>query len=178
MKKIILYIAQSIDGFIAEEDGKIDFLLNTDIDANAENKEDYSYSKLMKDIDTILMGRKTYSQISEELSPNDWPYNEKETIILTSKTIQNKKDIKFLNTDAIKLVNDLKIKKGKGIWILGGASVVNPLIENNLIDEYRITTIPIILGKGIYLFNQINKLKLKVETTEIINGLVYTVYTK
>ncbi|KRL56014.1 hypothetical protein FC70_GL000600 [Paucilactobacillus oligofermentans DSM 15707 = LMG 22743] len=70
-------------------------------------------------------------------------------------------------------------KSGKDIWLIGGASIITPLIKNNLIDEYQITLIPVILGKGIRLFENldINEVRaLKLTDTHTVGDMVYLTY--
>lgn len=77
------------------------------------------------------------------------------------------------------LIERLKQEKGKNIWICGGANLVNQCLKNDLIDEYQITTVPVILGNGTRLFEKNGK-KIKLELKEIKeeNGLVIGRYTK
>ena len=88
-------------------------------------------------------------------------------------------NIKYVNINIKELINRLQQEKGKNIWICGGANLVNQCIKENLIDEYQITTVPVILGNGIRLFEENNK-KIRLELKEIKeeNGLIMGIYAK
>jgi dihydrofolate reductase len=173
MRKIILYIAVSIDGYIAGPDGEIDWLHSID---NPDNN-DFGYAKFYKSIDTTIMGNSTYKQI---LSFGvDFPYPEKTNYVFTKNNSESDTDdVKFVNSDFEKFVIDLKNSSGKNIWLIGGGKTNSFFLNNNFIDEIILTTIPIILGKGILLFDgkvkpydiEINRLK------NYKNGIVQTVF--
>lgn len=172
-RKVILYIATSLDGFIADENGNIDWLNSVDI-----VEEDNSYDSFIKTIDTVILGRKTYDQVTKELAKDSYPYENQISYVMTSKTEKNIDNIIFTNENIIELVNKLKSEKGKDIWIIGGANTIEALVIENLIDEYQICMLPIILGKGIRLFKELEKpLQLKTESVNMVNGMIYSKYT-
>jgi Dihydrofolate reductase len=80
-RKVILFIAETLDGYIAEENGNIDYLIDNDF-TSGETK-DREYEKLVKHVDTVVMGRKTYDQVANKLSPNNYPYDSFENYIMT-----------------------------------------------------------------------------------------------
>ena len=172
-RKVKLFIAMSLDGFIAKLDGSVDWLQGED-----ESYEGFSsYEKFIKEIDTIIMGNKTYQQIINELSTENWPYEGLTSYVLTHQKQVSKKEIHFINEPLIELLNSLLNKTGKDIWICGGASIVNQMIKLNLIDQYHITIVPIILGQGIPLFNNDNHTqKLRLIDSQNYNGLVECIY--
>lgn len=155
MAKIFLYIATSLDGYIADINGNIDWLTKF----NFNNEIQIFYDKFYSNISTVIMGNKTYQQIINELSPNFWPYEEKDTFVFTTNITKNnnKNNIFFLNKDIIKEVNKIKQNSKKDIWVVGGSEIVNFLLKENLIDEIIITIIPTLLGNGIPLFKSNNK---------------------
>lgn len=145
MRKIKLYIACSVDGYIATKTGDISFLDNVAVD-----HEDYGYSEFIKTIDTVIMGRKTYDKIQSFAIP--FPY-QKETVYVFSKTMTGKNDdVIFVNQDVLSFVQTLKKQPGKDIFFVGGASLFKIFNELDLIDEMVISIMPIILGDGIPLF--------------------------
>lgn len=159
MRKVILYITMSLDGFIASKDGKVDWLHGQNVDE--ENID--TYSSFIKDVDTVIMGWNTYYQIKNELSPDNWVYDSLTSYIILDST----NNINFVQ------------KNGKSIWICGGAKIIQPLIQDNLIDEYYISVIPTILGDGIRLFAPgSNELKLKLKSTQSYNGITELIYTR
>ena len=175
-RKVILYIATSIDGFIADSAGGIEWL---SIAETLELEKDETYNEFYKKIDTVIMGRTTYDQVVNELSPDFYPYENKVNYVLTNREGDDRANVNFSSENIIDLVERVKNENGKATWIVGGNSVIMPLVENNLIDEYRIATVPVILGKGIPLFNTFNKsLFLKLKESHSINNICYHTYTK
>lgn len=125
------------------------------------------------------MGWNTYDQIVNELSKDQWIYEDFMTYVITHKDIDDLNNIRFTGKNPVDLINELKTKEGKDIWICGGAALVNQLVENNIIDVYYITVIPTILGSGIRLFEQgKQEILLKLVETQAYNGMVDLVYTK
>lgn len=173
-RKIILYIAASLDGYIAEADGSIDFLTG---DTSSEVEAFDSYTQLLERIDTVVLGRTTYDQLVNELSPDQYPYEDKISYIITHRPKAGTDQLIFTEEQPEQLIQRLKQEEGKDIWIVGGSQIIAPLIANNLIDEYVITTIPIILGKGIPLFSETDTaIKLKIVDSQIEHGLITSFY--
>jgi dihydrofolate reductase len=118
MKKVTLYIAASLDGFIARTDGSLDWLPVPD-----EGEEDYGYEAFFKTVDTVVMGRKTYEQVPT-LGP--WPY-EGRTCVVFSGTRGGQRDerVEFVDGDIAACVRELRAEPGEGvIWVVGGAEIV------------------------------------------------------
>lgn len=175
MRKVILYIAMSLDGYIADEKGGVQWLTGE----NAENEDMGSYPEFIKGIDTVILGWNTYHQIITELSPDNWVYSGMKTYVITHNSFEATEEIICYKEPLEYLINTLKAEEGKDIWICGGAAIVGQLIEKNLIDRYYITVIPTLLGGGIELFNKNHEeLKLKLISTETFNGMVDLVYER
>ncbi len=175
VKKVSLFIAMSLDGYIADSKGGVSWLTGQGDDS--ENID--SYSEFVKDIDTILMGRNTYHQLITELSPDVWVYDDFITYVITHEENVSSDKIIFANENPGDLIKKLKEQGGKGIWVCGGADIVQQLVNENLIDIYYITVIPTILGSGIRLFeNGKNEIKLKLLHTQNYNGMIDLIYTR
>ena len=175
MRKIILYIAMSLDGYIANKNGSVDWLAGQD----EETKNEDTYSEFIKDIDTVVMGWNTYAQIRRELSPEKWPYENLTSYIVTHRNEDSTEKIKFVREDPCELSVYLKETPGKNIWICGGRCIIQPLIRKNLIDEYHISVIPTILGDGIPLFGKREKvIQLRLKHTKVYNGITELVYIR
>lgn len=175
MRKINLFIAMSLDGYIADKNGKVDWL-----NGQGDNDENIdSYSDFVKDIDTVVMGWNTYHQISTELSPDKWVYDDFLTYVITHHNQSSSDKIRFVNKNPVKLVNELKKEVGKDIWICGGADVIGQLVREDMIDCYYITVIPTILGSGIRLFgNTSQEIQLRLLRTQSYNGMIDLIYTR
>lgn len=175
MRKVVLYIAMSLDGFIADKKGKVDWLAGQDKDS----QEMGSYPEFSKTVDTVVLGYSTYHQIITELSPDNWVYSGMKSHVLTHRKLNSTDEIEFTSEDLGSLITRLKQKDGKDIWICGGASIVNQFIKLDMIDKYQITVIPTILGNGIRLFNSDNaEIKLKLVSTMSYNGMTDLVYER
>ena len=154
MSSIVLYLAVSIDGFIADKNGKVDWLKGESEDV----QDDTSYEDFYQTIDTILMGYHTYNQIVTELSPNKWVYSEKMTYVLTHKKQQSPLEcIQFIQEPLESLLQRLKQNSSQDIWICGGAEIAQQCLEKNFIDKLHLTVIPTLLGQGIRLFGALDK---------------------
>lgn len=165
MRKIKLFIASSLDGFIADKDGKVDWLF-TD--------SDYGYSEFYDSIDTLLIGRKTYEQA---LSFGDWPYSGKKCYVFTSKNLTSDDNVIF-SKDPVAVANKLIAYSGKDIWLVGGTEIITELLNNGLVREVIISIHPVILGNGFPLFKDIFKrhnLEL-IESQSFKTGLVQLHY--
>lgn len=149
MRTTILYIAMSLDGFIADEANHVDWL---HVD-NPSYHGDYGYGVLMERVDTIVMGKRTYDHITTELSKDAWPYPNHITYVVSHHQQEDSEHIHFVNEDAANLIAGLKQQRGKDIWICGGANIAQALQKEQAIDEYQLTIMPLLLGKGIPLFH-------------------------
>ncbi|WP_294580042.1 dihydrofolate reductase family protein [uncultured Thomasclavelia sp.] len=175
MKKIILYIAMSLDGYIADHNGQVDWLQGQDDQVTMID----TYSPFIKNIDTIIMGYKTYHQIITQLAPDNWVYQQQTSYVITHRQLSSTDNIIFTSKSPSQIVFELKKQPGKDIWIYGGANIINQLMKDNLIDEYYITIIPTILGSGIRLFESIfNEIRLKLIHQQTYNGIIELIYTR
>ena len=175
MKNIHLFIAMSLDGYIADDKGGVDWVQGQGNDH--ENID--TYSEFIKNIDTILMGWNTYYQIVTELSIGEWIYNDMITYVITHRKKNPSKQIRFTNMNPVDLIKSLREENGKDIWICGGAHLVQQLINDDLIDYYYITIIPTLLGSGVRLFgDRGQEMKLRLINVRSYNGMTDLVYKR
>lgn len=147
MRKLILYIAASLDGYIATPEDGLDFLSLVE-----QEGQDYGYGSFIQTVDTVIVGRRTYDKV---LSMGvDFPHADKETYILTRTPKPSIDSVSFYTGDIKELVTQLKHAIGKNIFCDGGAQVVSLLLKEQLIDEIILSVIPVVLGKGIRLFQE------------------------
>jgi dihydrofolate reductase len=146
MRKVILYIATSIDNYIAKKDGSVDWLFSD---------QDYGYQKFERSVDTVIMGGTTYRQVLS--FGEEYPYAHKISYVITRDvSYQSTEDVKFIHHDVIDHIRELKEKPGKDIWLIGGSEINTIFLINDLIDELWIYQHPVILGEGIPLFQESN----------------------
>lgn len=173
MNKIILYIATSLDGFIADINGGVDWLPHPKDNAELEA---VGYKDLMERIDTILMGSRSYKQI---LGFGDWGWPDKHTYVFTSKNLETDKTyISMMHDSPLKFMAKFKDRKSdKDIWLLGGAQLAQSFAQEDLIDEIILTITPQTLGKGIPLGLIFNKFDLTAEKA-LTDGMIQKIYLR
>jgi dihydrofolate reductase len=148
MRKVLFSVASSLDNYIARQDGAVDWLL--------WNDEAASFMKeLWKKIDTVLWGRKTYEVALR--SGNPLSHKGVKNYVFSQTMKQSSvKNIALIDTDVAQFVRDLKTRKGKDIFLMGGGELAKSLFEAKLIDGLSLNIHPILLGQGVPLFRAIN----------------------
>jgi dihydrofolate reductase len=172
-RKVILYIASSLDGYIAKPNDDLGFLSIVQQDG-----EDYGYADFVKSVDTVILGRKTYDWVMTQVP--EFPHADKNSFIITRTARPNIGKINFYAGKLKDLISTLKAEQGKNIFIDGGAEIVNELLKENLIDEFIISVIPILVGNGTKLFKDgrpEQKLEL-VSTKHFDKGLIQLHYKR
>lgn len=145
MRKLVIYIASSVDGYIAAPNDDLSFLQRVE-----KEGEDYGYSEFIKTIDTIVLGRTTYEWVSKNVPGH---YGEKRTFVITHQEKPAEGNVTFYSGDLKELVQKLKEEDTeKHIFCDGGASIVNQLLKEDVVDELTVSLIPVLLGKGVRLF--------------------------
>lgn len=147
MRKLKVYIAMSLDGFIAREDDDISWLHAVD-----RPGEDYGYASFTSQIDTYIVGRKTYDVVVKMTGGQFPPAQQFETYVITSQDLPDQNGVKFYKGHPAGLAAELLSKEGKDIYCDGGGHVIQQLLQNNLVDELTISVIPVLLGRGKRLF--------------------------
>ena len=147
VRKIIIYIACSINGKIARPDGDVGWLESI---PNPDGL-DYGYAEFYESVDTTIQGHNTYRQLMSW--GIDFPYKEKKNYVITSnKKLVNTEFVEFITENHIGRISKLKKSEGGNIWLVGGGRVNSLLLEAGLIDEARIFVMPVIIPAGIDLF--------------------------
>lgn len=146
-RKVVLYISMSVDGFIATKDDDLSWLSIVE-----KEGEDYGYLAFNETVDTYIVGRKTY-EVVLKLTGGIFPQEDQhQCFIITRQEYIEHEKVTFYNGDIEELILKLKQAEGKNIYCDGGSEIVKLLMDKNLIDEYIISVIPVILGDGIRLF--------------------------
>jgi len=156
-RKLVLYIATSLDGYIATEDDSLEWLFKI------EGEGDNGYSEFLRTVDTILIGRRTYDWIIDKEKGN-FPYRDKNCYVFSKSLHEKNENVEFINSDIVEFTNKLKESEGENIWIVGGGNLLYFFIKERLVDEFIITIAPTLIGRGIPLFKEIDfemELKLK-----------------
>lgn len=171
--RITLHMVSSVDGFIAKKDNSISwFEASSQYDKGVDGQNPEQF---LKTIDCYIMGSRTY-ELALELSTNyGWPYGDTPTIVLSNRILPNERpNVEFYAGDLNKLVADKLAPIYKTVWVVGGSSLAKDFIQHKLVNEIRVSILPIILGEGLLYFDHIRmeqKLHLK-DTTAYKNGMV------
>ncbi len=170
-RKTIVFIAASLDGFIAGPDDNLTFL-----DLVAKEGEDYGYADFMRNVDTVMVGRKTYDWVMKQVA--EFPHADIESYVITRTEKPALGKTAFYTGNPVTLVKELVQKEGKNIFIDGGAELVNSLLKEKLVDEIYLSVIPVILGDGIRLFHTGNPMQVStlVSAKQFSTGLVQLHY--
>jgi dihydrofolate reductase len=142
--KVILYIAMSLDGYIARPDGAVDWL------DDVEGEGDNGYGEFYSQVGTVIMGRKTYEEVLK--LTDEFPYAGKNCYVLTRQPLESTSYVTFTDEDTETLVSRLKKVSDGYVWLVGGGQLVRQFLEKKLIDEMELYIIPKTIGEGIPLF--------------------------
>ena len=146
-RKLVLFIAASLDGYIATEDDSLEWLFKV------EGEGDNGYSEFFDTVDTILMGRRTYDWIIEKEKGN-FPYKNKKCYVFSRSEKGKNENVEFIDQDVVEFTNEIKRQDGGNIWLVGGGVLLDSFMKVKLVDEFIITIAPILLGRGIPLFRK------------------------
>jgi dihydrofolate reductase len=142
MKRCSVFIATSVDGFIARENGAIDWLSIVE-----RPDEDYGYAKFFDSVDTLVIGRKTYETA---LGFEAWPYANKRVIVMTHQARKPKFNEELFSGDPKALA--LRLAESKRVYVDGG-SVIRQFLAAKLVTDMTLSIVPVLLGSGIRLFD-------------------------
>ena len=146
-RKVIVYIACSVDGYIAGPNDDLGFLSMVE-----QEGEDYGYAAFIQNIDTMIVGRKTYDKV--QAMGQEYPPAGKKLYVITRSPRPDAGAVKFYTGGPEALVRQLKQEPGRHIYCDGGAEIVNQLLKYNLVDDLIISVIPILLANGTQLFSR------------------------
>lgn len=144
MRRVIFYVAASLDGYLARRDGELDWLpLPTDA-------EDYGYAALLARVDTLMMGRKTYD-VTRGFGA--WPYPAHRTVVFSRATVGLiAPGVEFSSDDPVAMIRQLRATEGRDLWLVGGGELARICLEGRVVDEIILTLIPVLLGDGLPVF--------------------------
>lgn len=172
MKEIVFYAATSADNRISDKENSVKWLdeVNADLaNCNDDHPIKQSYPHFYEDVDMVVMGSKTYDEVSEMDFP--YPYGDKPNYVVTNKK-HAYNDLLVSNFITYKeLVEILNTTDCKKIWICGGANLFNQLLDDKLVTRIILTQIPVILGHGARLFDNVNEVKL--DLVRVTDALPY-----
>lgn len=152
--KVSVFVATSIDGFIARKDGSLDWLDNAS--QQVQKNEDCGFNAFLSSVDAVIMGRKTFEFVRDS---GQWPYRDKRLIVLsggsTSIPESRKNDVTISHEAPKELLKRLSKDGVQHVYVDGGKTI-NGFLKEQLIDEIVVTIMPISIGQGIALFDHGN----------------------
>lgn len=173
--RVSVYIATSLDGFIARTDGNIDWLTDPAYEVPGE---DFGYQSFMQTVDVLVMGRNTFEKV---LTFDEWPYGDTKVIVLSHA--QNLLPDKLTNRVEVLALPPTELVKylferGYRHTYLDGGLTIRAFLRANLVDELTITRIPVLLGQGLPLFGELtgDVALHHISTSSFPNGFVQSVY--
>ena len=147
MRKLVIFIATSLDGYIAKPNDDLSFLKSVE-----KEGEDYGYAEFMDNIDTIILGRKTFDYVVREIGSSHYDNGQRDVYVITITERPSVGRTTFYTGKLTELVQRLKSGSGNNIYCDGGAEIINELLQHDLIDEFTISIIPVLVGNGTRLF--------------------------
>jgi dihydrofolate reductase len=143
MRKVVLGVGISLDGYIARPDGAVDFLFMP---------KDYSMAPFFATVDTAIMGRKTL-EAGLKMSGGTMPrYNMLMYVFSKTKPPGERDGVVFVNESPVRFVSRLRKRRGKDIWLMGGGELARVFLKADLVDRLYLGVVPVLLGEGIPLF--------------------------
>ena len=174
-RKLVLYISMSLDGFLATKDDDLSWLSIVE-----KEGEDYGYEEFTKNVDTYIVGRKTYDTVLELMNGGFPQAKQYQCYVITRQERADENGVRFFNGKIEELIHQLKSEEGGHIYCDGGGQIVRLLMEKDLIDEYIISVIPIVLGEGKRLFlGGVDPINLKAKSSKHYDsGLIQLRYER
>ncbi|MFD0897208.1 dihydrofolate reductase family protein [Loigolactobacillus binensis] len=169
-RNVLLYLIQSLDGYIAESDGTMTWLqqLNT-------TEADSAFQNFYSRVETVIMGRKTYTRATKRAG--SYPYSDKQSFVFTTTMHDTEDRATVVAGDVVEFVRQLKQEKGGDIWLVGGPDLFAKLLKANEIDKLIISIAPVLLGTGTPLLNtNLKDVPLNLIATKKIGRLVELTY--
>jgi dihydrofolate reductase len=173
--KATVYVGASVDGFIAREDGGIDWLT---LPGEAESSEDHGFQEFMDTVDALVMGRNTYDLVR---TFGEWPYGDKPVIVLSSRDVEIPENltrtVESMSAPPREVVRRLAERGFQHLYVDGGKTI-QAFLREGLITRLVITRLPVLIGAGIPLFGPLSHdVRLRhVETRQYENGMVRSTY--
>lgn len=146
---VTLHMVSSLDGIIAKRDNSVSWL-NGSGDVYEKGVSDDSAEEVVEGIDCFVLGSRTY----EHALQLGWPYGDTSTFVITNRELPStRKSVEFYSGDLKRLVDEILSPRYGNIWLVGGAMLCQSFLRLSLVDEIRLSIIPVLLGDGLRLFD-------------------------
>jgi dihydrofolate reductase len=145
---VILHVVSSLDGIIAKKDNSVSWL-DSSGDVYEKGVSDDSAEEVVEAIDCFVLGSRTYEHALEL----GWPYGDTPTVVITTRELPStRKSVEFYSGDLKRLVDEILAPQYGNIWLVGGAMLCQSFLRLGLVDEIRLSIVPVLLGDGLRLF--------------------------
>jgi dihydrofolate reductase len=157
--RVTIHMVASLDGFIARNNGSVDWLETSDKFAGGETMAPEAVAAFLETIDCYVMGSRTYeTAVGFEAKGLGWAYGDKPIFVLTSRELRKvRASVEFYSGDLALLVNERLKQNFRSIWFVGGGAVAGECLRRGLADEVRYSIVPIVIGDGISFFERLDK---------------------
>lgn len=135
----------SLDGFIVDKEGGFGWIKGYN-DKSLDTDQSFNFAEFLDSVDVIVMGRKSY----EDIGAGD--YSLKRVIVATSKIMKNYDNVEFVDSEIVDYIKEIQKSDGKNIWLFGGSGLTDNFMKADVVDEFIVGIIPILLGEGKPLF--------------------------
>jgi len=147
MARVRFYVATSLDGFIADAEGSADWMAHYDARL-------YGYEDFLAQVGAVVMGRRTFELITAV--GEDWPYRGKPVFVLSSQSLGRvPPGVTGASRGLLAALHSARATTPKDIWIVGGAVTMQSALEENLVDLMELFLVPVLLGRGLTLLNDL-----------------------
>lgn len=175
MRKIILNLAVSLDGYICDNEGHFDWIMGQGSSVDNET-EPYDFLSFEKDIDTLVMGSVCYEDV---VLTDLATFDDKKILVASHRQLEARANVEFISGDICNKVLKLKKESGKNIWLFGGAGLTDYFIREDIVDEYVVAIMPVILGNGRRLFKEgYEQIDLHLNKYSVNDGITVLNYSK
>jgi dihydrofolate reductase len=156
---VTIHMAASLDGFVARQDGRVDWLETSDEYPGGDVMHPEHVAEFLKTIDCYVMGSRTYeTALRFEAQGFGWAYGETPTFVLTTRELpRTRESVEFHSGDLATFVNGRLRPRFRSIWFVGGGAVCGECLRIGLADEVRYSIVPILIGQGIPFFEQLGR---------------------
>jgi len=157
--RVVIHMVASLDGFIARENGSVDWLEASDEFEEGDTLDPELAAEFLKTIDCYVMGSRTYeTALGFEAKGFGWVYGDKPTFVLSHRDLPTTRDsVELCSGDLAQLVNERLRPRFSSIWVVGGGAVSGECLRLGLADEVRYSIVPVLIGEGIPFFAGLDK---------------------
>lgn len=172
MRRIVLSLAMSLDGYILDENGGFEWIKG-DGDSTLNTEEAFDFDVFLEGVDIVVMGRRSYEDAEMEM------FRDKRVIVATSKDLENYDNVEFVQNNIIGYIQNLQKEEGGDIYLYGGSVLADHFMKADIIDKFAIAVVPMIVGRGKPLFLDNNpSVELHLDRYTIKEGLAVFEYSR